>query len=54
MKREEIKAHTKRIRAKIARGELSSRPLSDSDRQRAERLRRKREEESHHPVAIRA
>jgi hypothetical protein len=53
MKKTEIKAFTKRIAAKIARDGLPSRPLSDADKQRAERLRRKRvEEQGHHRVAM--
>jgi hypothetical protein len=46
MTKAEIQAFTKRIDAKIARGEISARPLSDEDKRRAELLRRKREDES--------
>jgi hypothetical protein len=55
MTKAEIQAFTKRIEAKIARGEISARPLSDEDKRRAERLRRKQDEEqSHDRVAMRA
>ena len=51
--RAEIKDFTKRIAAKIARDGLSSRPLSDKEKQRGELLRRKREEENRpHRVAV--
>ena len=53
--RAEIKAITERIAAKIARTGLSPRPLSKEDKQRAERLRQKRDEErGRHHVAMRA
>jgi hypothetical protein len=52
--RAEIKDFTKRIRAKIARGELSARPLSGDEKRRGELMRRKRDAESHQRIVMRA
>ena len=57
MTKEEIIALTQRIRAKIAQGRISSRPLTEAERQRAEtaiRRERTREFEKEQPRRLRA
>lgn len=57
MTKKEISAFTKRIAAKVARGELSSRPLSQSQKLRAQEILRrhaKQDNEEKTRVALRA
>jgi len=54
MTKKEIVAFTKRIAARLSRGEVSARPISEKARLRFRELARQREQEKHEDRRLRA